>query len=161
MSIVIRAIDTYRHGWPQCFPQVGIQTPSKEDGTFEVEDATKALALVDLNIGFEFANPEEDPTPEKRVKHEEIQEKSVSSTIASGGVQDLSAELEDELGKEAFDKLQEKANQEPTEEEKAAFVTELGTKTRAQLEELCKAFPGGEWRGKNKEALTEYLISKL
>jgi hypothetical protein len=48
-----------------------------------------------------------------------------------------------------------------SKEEKEAFIASLPDKSRKELEELCKDFPGSEWRGKNKADMATYLIGKL
>lgn len=42
-----------------------------------------------------------------------------------------------------------------------AYKAALETKTRKELEDLCKPFPGAEWRSKNKVDMIAYLIGKL
>lgn len=48
-----------------------------------------------------------------------------------------------------------------TPEEKIAYIASLPGLTRKELESICTVFPGGEWRGKTKELLVEYITEKL
>lgn len=73
-------------------------------------------------------------------------------------LQDLSDEL-DEDEKEELRLAQDKLNKQ--NEDQAELIESIKAKNYKEIEELCKEFPGTEWRSKNKEERVQYLITKL
>lgn len=135
-TVIVKTNAKWRHGLAQGLPNLGTQTPSKEEGEFECEE-DKANHLVKHVPDFYIKDdPETDP---KFRPIEEIQEKSET------------------------DQLNE-LNKRPQEQTSIAgeLLEALENFTRKELEEQCKPFPHEEWKGfTNKTQLIGYLKSKL
>lgn len=175
MSIVIKAKDTYRWGIPTVLPFVGEQIPSEVDGTFEIENEEDAANLVLCNPGFEVAAKSEQTAGSVVAPVVETTELSGSTVppVVDETTSPGNQEEEELKEKSESDELNEKKEAGPTnvgdqiekltEEELAAYKQDLSIKKLAELTQMCidAGFPGGEWRGKKKEDLVEYLVSKM
>lgn len=150
MSTVVKALDQYRFGWKQIFPFVGEVVPDPVSGCFSVEDEKAAQELVKLNIGFTLVSDlsSDELKEDLKTKSEEDELGSKSEEEEFGG------EQEDDLGGEG-------SSDNSTTESKEEMIATLQNKTRKELEEMCKLFPANEWRGKIKEDLIQYIVSKL
>lgn len=156
---IVKAVDNYRWGWNQTFPFVGTQNPSAEDGTFEVENDEDAKNLVDLNIGFEIASSVGESGSNGSAKEKDNGSKPQEAPEETEELEEIKEKSEeDELSQQVASSEEVVAS---STEDNEAYKAELAQKTRKELEELCKVFPSVEWRGKNKEELVDFLVSKL
>lgn len=188
MSIVIKATNKKVWGVKVTLPDgLGVQTPSPQDGTFELEDDQMVHAknlVKDHNGLYVFAIEQSSPgvTGKQTTKSlkEDLEEiidlqdedqlgKSAEDQDELGGTDEN--ELTDKGSKEVEEDQQEVIDEETEQqieledaeidEEEQQYRDVLSAKTRKELEELCKPFPGSEWRGSNKEELIEYLVGKM
>lgn len=145
MSIVVIAKSHYR-GRTIALPHLGTVT-IPADGRIEIADHVKAHAFVaslPKDISYENAKQDDpsfiEPTLEP-LKQKSEDNGALDENTNAGGSQSIFEDLDDE--------------------EKAEYIAALPAMTRKQLEAMAQAFPGGEWRGKNKEQLVEYIKGKL
>lgn len=124
-----------------CLPGVG-DVLLNEHGEFEIDNDQGVAKLLKSHTHF-------------YVKGEEVDH--LTSQVESN---DLKKEEDVDVTLKAQVESTEPLTELTSEEEKQIFIESLSTKSRKELEELCKSFPGGEWRGKNKEQMAEYLKEK-
>lgn len=165
MSIVLKARKKHQWGWEQNFPLLGLTSPSKEDGTFTVENDELAhdfIKRVGEQIGFEYADSKLNPVVEDtRINTlEAIKSKSEEDQLSTtkGNEQFIGVDDGDEA---PATNINVESDPIITEAEKIAFAKDLQGKNYKEVEELCKAFPGGEWRSLKREERIQYLIKKL
>jgi hypothetical protein len=134
--------------------------PHKETGEFEVhedhlQDVLESYDHISVvgEEGKQTQKPKEEKIKEPGEDGEEIEKKSD----------------EDELNKKEETITGEVTKQEEviapaievSVDEKEKMIAELETKTRAELQALCAAFPRKEWGNLNKGELIEFLKTKL
>lgn len=141
--VIVKTNTEHRFGVKVSLPAVGTVTPN-EVGEFEAdEQAAQELILA---------------VPDFFIKDgEEIKKDDENTILTQGeGENELTPPTEEEI-------KQSKQELETLEEAPSAdeIKTTLEAKTKAELQELCKQFPSGEWRTKNKAELIDYLIGKM
>lgn len=192
MAIKMRATNKKAWGVKVTLPDgLGVHAPSKEDGTFEVDEELHHHAknlVKDHNGLYEFVSDKKaevkqtktpPPPPTKQAAPAakanegvtELGKKSEDDELNQGQGNELGSTDEDELnkgtGEEGGDEVIDEnaqtfdADETTGDEEEQQYRDALSGKTRKELEALCKEFPGGEWRPLDKEGLVEYLIGKM
>lgn len=172
--IIVKTDNEKRFGVTVTMPGVGTVTPSKEDGTFEHQDESAVQELISVISDFYvLSNGEgkeqklDDDTQggeslDEKLKGEELKEKSETGEPLEDKGEGLEIIPEGTI----TESLQESAPQSEASQEQSPEVTNediktaLDTKTRAELQELCKPFPRKEWGNLNKGELVAYLIDK-
>lgn len=142
MSIVVIVKEHYR-GRKIALPHLGtIEIPAS--GEIDIEDHDKAHAFVE-------ALP-------KDVKYKDSKKDNPNHTEPEAVRSQTPAAESDPIdqggnGQSIFDDLDDA--------EKAEYIAALPAMSHKQLTAMCAPFPGGEWRGKNKAQLAEYITGKL
>jgi hypothetical protein len=138
------------------WPGVG-QVHIDENGEFKTENLE---GFVELQESFpEFYNKAEGPAiPAAPIEENKVEEKKEAT-------QDLGDELTEQEKADQAEALAElQKTEEPqvlTEDQKVEYREVLVAKTKKELEESCSVFPSAEWRGRNKEQIVDFLMSKL
>lgn len=127
-------------------PHLG-NTQIPQNGRMTIEDDSVAHAFIkSLPRDWEYVDPTQNPDyvegeSLEKESGESLKQKSEEDELGQGNGQSIFEDLDDE--------------------EKKEFLEGLPNLTRKALEGMCAPFPGGEWRGKNKEQLVEYIKAKL
>lgn len=144
MSIVVITKEHYR-GRRVALPHLGsIEVPA--NGEIVIEDHDKAHAFVaSLPKDIKYKDPKRDDLnfkePVAAAVKSQAQVKAEDTGDQGGNGQSIFDDLDDE--------------------EKAEYIGALSQMTHKQLTAMCAPFPGGEWRGKKKEELVQYITGKL
>lgn len=152
-TVIVKTENKDRWGQTCTWVGVGKVTVHKDNGMFETEEGEGLNELLELFPEFKIVNIDGEPL-------ESISTKSEVNTLGKEVVNELS-------DKAPESELQQKAPEIEVlpEEDKAdvleAYLENLNSKTRKELEDMCASFPSSEWRGKKKEELVTYLMEKL